>query len=368
MIVPVSGIQRAVVEALDYAKTLSPDARAVYVNIDPAETERVKAQWTEWGEGVPLVVLDSPYRSIMEPLLEYIEHLEWRGTRRLRHRGAAGIRAGALVAPLVPQSARPPHQGRAPVQTKHGGHERAVSSASLKCRSPGRSDALTLLSAFGAIAAATAVLRLGFHLANPTIAALTYLLVVLLAATAATLRVAMVTSIVADLCLNYFFLPPLGTFVVADPENWVALFAFLVVSVVASDLSTKARDRAAMAIERAQLLEERKSAELARQSEALKSALLVSLAHDLRTPLTAIRVAASNLQASWLADSDRREQTDLILSEVGRLNHLFGNILEMARIDAGAVNAEAQWVHPSEIVEAASRSRVAGLARSSDQR
>ena len=225
-----------------------------------------------------------------------------------------------------------------------------------------KSDTLTFFGACVAIAAATAALRLGFHLANPTIAALTYLLVVLIAATTATLRVAVATSVVADLCLNYFFLPPLGTFVVADPENWVALFAFLVVGVVASDLSTKARDRAAMAIERAQLLEERKAAEVARQSEELKSTLLVSLAHDLRTPLTAIRVAASNLQASWLADSDRREQSDLILSEVGRLNHLFGNILEMARIDAGAVNAEAEWVHPSEIVEAA-RDRVAQALR-----
>src|SRR5206468_3316757 len=61
---------------------------------------------------------------------------------------------------------------------------------------------------------------------------------------------------------------------------------------------------AAIAIERAQFLEERKAAEMARQSEELKSALLASLAHDLRTPLTAIRVAASNLQASWLGESE----------------------------------------------------------------
>jgi hypothetical protein len=75
VLVPISGIQRAVVEALDYAKTLGPDARAVYVNIDAAETERLKAQWAEWGEGVPLVVLESPFRSLMEPLLEYIEQI-----------------------------------------------------------------------------------------------------------------------------------------------------------------------------------------------------------------------------------------------------------------------------------------------------
>jgi amino acid transporter len=75
VIVPISGIQRAVVGALDYAKTLSGDVRAVYVNMDPVETERLKSQWAEWGDGVPLIVLDSPYRSLMEPLLEYVEQL-----------------------------------------------------------------------------------------------------------------------------------------------------------------------------------------------------------------------------------------------------------------------------------------------------
>jgi K+-sensing histidine kinase KdpD len=109
----------------------------------------------------------------------------------------------------------------------------------------------------------------------------------------------------------------------------------------------------AIAIERVQLLDERHAAEMARQSEALKSALLASLGHDLRTPLTAIRVAASNLQASWLGESDRREQSDLILVEVERLNRLFQNILEMARLEAGGVIADLQWAHPSEIVEAA---------------
>jgi amino acid transporter len=75
VLVPISGIQRAVVEAVDYAKSLSPDVKAVYVNIDPATTEQLKRQWTEYEDNVPLVVLDSPYRSLMEPLLEYIEHV-----------------------------------------------------------------------------------------------------------------------------------------------------------------------------------------------------------------------------------------------------------------------------------------------------
>jgi two-component system sensor histidine kinase KdpD len=154
-------------------------------------------------------------------------------------------------------------------------------------------------------------------------------------------------------CLNFFFLPPLGTLTIADPQNWVALSVFLAVSLVASNLSAASRDRAQLANERLQLLEERKSADVARKSEEMKSALLASLAHDLRTPLTAIRVAATNLQAAWLSESDRRDQCDVVLTEVEHLSRLFQNILDMARIDAGAVESTKRWVHPLEIVEAA---------------
>jgi amino acid transporter len=76
VLVPISGVQRAVVGALDYAKTLSPEVRAVYVNIDAAATEQLKEQWKHWGNGVKLVILDSPFRSLMEPLLEYIERVD----------------------------------------------------------------------------------------------------------------------------------------------------------------------------------------------------------------------------------------------------------------------------------------------------
>jgi two-component system sensor histidine kinase KdpD len=106
-------------------------------------------------------------------------------------------------------------------------------------------------------------------------------------------------------------------------------------------------------MERMRFLEERKSAELTRQSEELKTALLATLGHDLRTPLTAIRVAAGNLKSAWLPTDDRAEQSDLILAEVERLTRLFNNVLEMARIDAGAVATEERWSHPSEIVAAA---------------
>ena len=73
VIVPIGGLYRSVVEALEYAKTLSPDVRAIYVNIEQGATEQVKKDWNEWGKGVRLVVLESPYRSLMEPLLDYID-------------------------------------------------------------------------------------------------------------------------------------------------------------------------------------------------------------------------------------------------------------------------------------------------------
>jgi len=75
VVVPMSGVHRAVVQALEYAKTLSSDVRGLYVNTDPAALEQMRTQWQLWGNGVPLVVLESPYRSLMEPLLEYFEQV-----------------------------------------------------------------------------------------------------------------------------------------------------------------------------------------------------------------------------------------------------------------------------------------------------
>ncbi len=73
VIVPIGGIQRAVVKALRYARTLGSDVRAVYVEIDAAATDSLRQMWPQWGQQVDLVVLESPFRSLMEPLLEYIE-------------------------------------------------------------------------------------------------------------------------------------------------------------------------------------------------------------------------------------------------------------------------------------------------------
>ena len=353
-------------------------------------------------------------------------------------------------------------------------------------------DRARLAAGLAAVVAVTAAYR-AFGVSNAATVSTTFLLVVLIVAATSRLGVALTVSVAAVLSFNFFFLPPLGTFVVSDPQNWLALVSFLAVSLVASNLSAVARARTAeaiwrrdeqarlfdlsrdvlvlpdtrealtalaravarrfdleylaialprasewdvssagavtvaldprelaaalaaaqstlefdassrtysghrelavagrairlvplrvgtrpigllaasgrpveagtldalagvvaLAVEHASLLQDRKAAELTRQSDALKSALLASIGHDLRTPLTAIRVAAANLQEPALSAADRLEQSELIQAEVERLARLFQNLMDMARIDAGEVARETRRVHPSEIVAAA---------------
>ena len=75
VIMPVSGIHQGTMEALRYAKLLSDDVTAVHISIDMEETEKVQKKWKTWGEGTRLVILDSPYRLFIEPLLEYVEEI-----------------------------------------------------------------------------------------------------------------------------------------------------------------------------------------------------------------------------------------------------------------------------------------------------
>jgi two-component system sensor histidine kinase KdpD len=170
---------------------------------------------------------------------------------------------------------------------------------------------------------------------SSTTAALALLLIVLCVATFGRLWMAMAAAIAATLSLNFFVLPPVGTFTIAEPENWVALFVFLVVAVIGSQLSAAAQARAR---------------EAARG--ALASTLLASLSHDLRTPLTAIGVAIGNL-IETASEVERRQQADIAMRELDRLNHVFEQILDMARIDSQAIATESQWVTAADIIDAA---------------
>ena len=110
-------------------------------------------------------------------------------------------------------------------------------------------DAAVLVVSLLAIAVATVGLR-QLPDVSPTTVALAFLLIVLAAATTAPLAVAIVVSIVSMASFNFYFLPPVGALTIADPQNWIALFAFLIVAVIASNLSAAAQARAREAIAR----------------------------------------------------------------------------------------------------------------------
>jgi amino acid transporter len=76
VIIPLSGVHRGTLAALRYARTLSEDITAVHVSIDPDEAERLRQKWETWGDGRRLVILNSPYRLFVEPLLQYINEID----------------------------------------------------------------------------------------------------------------------------------------------------------------------------------------------------------------------------------------------------------------------------------------------------
>jgi amino acid transporter len=91
VILPISGVHRGTLEALKYARSISPDVTAVHVSIDPEEAEKVQAKWEKWGDSTRLVILESPYRLLLEPLVEYIELMS--NTRQ----------PGEIITVVVPQ-------------------------------------------------------------------------------------------------------------------------------------------------------------------------------------------------------------------------------------------------------------------------
>ncbi len=76
VIMAIGGVHKGTLAALQYAKTLSDDITVVHVSIDPVEAEKVRQKWEMWGDGYRFVILDSPYRLFIEPLLEYITEIE----------------------------------------------------------------------------------------------------------------------------------------------------------------------------------------------------------------------------------------------------------------------------------------------------
>ena len=311
---------------------------------------------------------------------------------------------------------------------------------------------------------------------NQTTVALSFLLAILAVSALWGMVVSAFMSVVATVAFNYFFLPPIGTLTIADPQNWVALFAFLVTSITGSKFSTRIRKEAleahqrrreverlyrfsrqllgegnviqlmnaipdyivesfeagaaelflpqkdkfyrsgfgaahldeekmkttflrdemtldaehaeyfvpvrmgvrpiaslgisgaplskqsveavgsmvAIAIERARAVEQLGQTEAERQGERLKSALLDSITHDFRTPLTSIKAAVTGLLTSNNSNSlQSRELLTIINEECDRLNHLVEEAGEMAKLEAGEISLDLAPIPIEEIIDAA---------------
>ena len=326
--------------------------------------------------------------------------------------------------------------------------------------------------AIAAIVGVTLFYRRVFHV-NPTTVALSFLVLVLLVSANWGFRLASIIAIIATAAFNFFFLPPVGTFTIADPQNWIALAAFLVTAVVASDLAERARRQAeqadqrrleverlyafsqslltnqnvlelrnaipgvvtsvfglpgasllvegketiyrsspdvrfdagtlratiargeptaidgvsyvplrmgvrttgalaiveatlsretmeavgsliGIALERAHAVEEVTKTRASQENERLRSALLDSVTHEFRTPLTSIKASVTSLLSPF--DLDAAQRNDLLTvinEEADRLNRLVGEAAEMAQLDAGMLGLEKQPTDIQELVEAA---------------
>jgi two-component system, OmpR family, sensor histidine kinase KdpD len=312
-----------------------------------------------------------------------------------------------------------------------------------------------------AVIAAITTLDVKLHV-NPTTVALMFLVAVLLSSAYWGLRYALVLAVGATAAFNFFFLPPVGTFTIADPQNWIALFAFLVTALVASNLAERARSEAegarqhrreverlyglsqrllasenvlellnalplyvqetfsvgsvavmaadhasvyrsslgakfdetvlrstllrgepitqagvsyvplrlgmrtvgalavtgdelsretldalgslaGLAIERARALEALSKHRAEQEHERLRSALLDSVTHEFRTPLTSIKASVTTLlSVATLDDQGRRELMTVIDEETDRLNRLVGEASEMAQLDSGMFKLDLQ--------------------------
>ena len=232
--------------------------------------------------------------------------------------------------------------------------------------------------------AATAALRaLGSHINPPTVA-LTFVLIILFLAVAWGPKPAVLASLLAVGCFNFFFLPPVGTFHIAEPENWIALIAFLITAITTGQLSARAKLRADEAntarkeIERLyhelqDSFEEASQAKALKQSELLKSALLDAVTHDLRTPLTSIKASVSTLiddrhesrgeDGGHLNEAARGDLLQVIDEESDRLDRFIEDLMELARIEAGELHLLREWSSLEEIFAAAMK-RATPLTRS----
>lgn len=214
------------------------------------------------------------------------------------------------------------------------------------------------------IGVATLILQTFQDQINSTTVALVFLLFVLTAATFFGRNPAIAASVAAMLSFNYFFIPPIHTWTISDPQNLIAWAAFTITAIIAGELSAYARRRAReserLFNELQTAFEASAQAEAAKRSEKLKSALLDAVTHDLRTPLTSIKAAVTTLLDSEgghrtieLDGGGRSEFLNIINEETDRLNGFIQSMVELARIEAGSAGERPALSHVEEIISIA---------------
>ena len=207
---------------------------------------------------------------------------------------------------------------------------------------------------------------------NATTVALSFLLVVLFVALFWGSRPALIASVLGVLCLNFFFLPPLYTLTIANPQNWIALAAFFTTALAVGQLSARAKRRELESEARRREIEQlykqlqsafdqASQAEALKQSEKLKSALLDAVTHDLRTPLASIKASITTLLDEGRGESQeddllaldpesRHEMMQVIDEESDRLNRFISGLIDLARIEAGELHLGRRWGTAEEII------------------
>jgi K+-sensing histidine kinase KdpD len=222
------------------------------------------------------------------------------------------------------------------------------------------------LASIAAVALGTGAIELLKPHAPVLSLAVLYLLAIIPIAVAWGTVYAVGVALLSMLSFNFFFLPPLHTLTLQDTRNWFALLVFVVTAIVVSELAARSRRRAdeaeaalealrELTAERERLAQEALEAEALRRSDALKTALLRTVSHDLRSPLMAILTSAGALAHGELSlgPEDRQDLAETILGEAGRLDRLVANLLDLSRLQAGAATPEQRdWAIEDVVLEA----------------
>lgn len=173
---------------------------------------------------------------------------------------------------------------------------------------------------------------------------MTYLLVVVLTAFYFGRGPATLSAVLGVLAFDFFFVPPYFTFAVADSQYLLTFAVMLLVGILISNLAMSLRRQARLAAE----------ARMHAEAERLRNSLLAAISHDLRTPLAAIVGASSSLAEDHALGPDtRRALARDILDSSRRMSELTDKVLDMARLQSGAIVLKREWYPLEEIVGAA---------------